>query len=202
MHLEENDYVCLPQLAEAMQRGKEQAKGVVRSTVDASKKVDEIVHVCRRLPLVDVACEVEMRQGDEESVIRINLSKTTYPYSLHNPRAYCPRFPKVKEDGWWLVVGDVENEELLALKRLSCTFSAKATLRVPSDALLVGECRLFLMSDTYIGLDQEINLSRSQGNRWQKAHEEEEEEVDFWADPAYERPSHVLPPWEREGGER
>jgi activating signal cointegrator complex subunit 3 len=35
------------------------------------------------------------------------------------PRVYAPRFPKLKEEGWYLVVGDTSTRELLALKRVS-----------------------------------------------------------------------------------
>lgn len=33
-------------------------------------------------------------------------------------RAYAPRFPKPKDDGWFLTLGHIENMELLALKRV------------------------------------------------------------------------------------
>ena len=29
-----------------------------------------------------------------------------------------PKFPKPKDEGWFLILGDVENRELLALKRV------------------------------------------------------------------------------------
>lgn len=67
------------------------------------------------------------------------------------------RFPKAKEDGWWLVIGDVSNGELIALKRLAFSRTATAKLTVPR-ASLEFECKLFLISDTYIGIDQELQL--------------------------------------------
>ena len=29
-----------------------------------------------------------------------------------------PKFPKPKDEGWFMILGDVENRELLALKRV------------------------------------------------------------------------------------
>lgn len=33
-------------------------------------------------------------------------------------KAQAPRFPKAKDEGWFLVLGDVDRRELLAVKRL------------------------------------------------------------------------------------
>ena len=71
------------------------------------------------------------------------------------------RFPKAKEDAWWLVIGDTTNGEVLALKRMAFTRSANARLTVPRESLW-NECKLFLMSDTYMGIDQEVTLLQPQ----------------------------------------
>lgn len=75
---------------------------------------------------------------------------------------------QVKEEGWWLVVSDQSDTELLALKRLS--FSTATTVRLTFPAAAVNapggdggggdshredECVvLHLISDSYLGLDQ------------------------------------------------
>jgi hypothetical protein len=46
-------------------------------------------------------------------------------------RAFAPRFPKVKEEGWWLVVGTPETRELHALKRVSFGDRLVTRLTIP-----------------------------------------------------------------------
>lgn len=65
---------------------------------------------------------------------------------------------QVKEEGWWLVLGDVDTHELLALKRISFADHTTARLTFP---VINGAGRemagvtLFFMSDSYLGLDQQ-----------------------------------------------
>lgn len=40
-------------------------------------------------------------------------------FQKNESKAYAPKFPKPKDEGWFLIVGDVDNKELVALKRVS-----------------------------------------------------------------------------------
>lgn len=76
--------------------------------------------------------------------------------------AFAPRFPKVKEEGWWLVAGDRASRELYALKRLSIkeeqNCSAKLQFPLSSVAKSAKTVTVYLVSDCYIGLDQEHEI--------------------------------------------
>lgn len=75
---------------------------------------------------------------------------------------------QVKEEGWWLLLGDPRTDQLLALKRLSFGATAHAKLQFPGydpgfgapggaqdgRRLLV----LHLISDSYLGLDQKFDI--------------------------------------------
>ena len=39
-------------------------------------------------------------------------------FQKRDSHAHAPRFPKPKDEGWFLVIGDVEQYEVLALKRV------------------------------------------------------------------------------------
>jgi pre-mRNA-splicing helicase BRR2 len=66
-----------------------------------------------------------------------------------------PRFPKHVEEGWWLVLGDEEADELLALKRIrfSNRTTTKLSFQVCEDPGEM-EITMFLMCDSYMGFDQ------------------------------------------------
>ena len=67
-----------------------------------------------------------------------------------------PHFPKAKEEGWWIVLGETEHAELLDIKRLGkfkCrrrTSLAFSALEFPCYEVYT----IFLISDSYFGLDQ------------------------------------------------
>lgn len=75
-------------------------------------------------------------------------------------KAHSPRFPKAKDEGWWLVLGEVDSKELLALKRVGVVRRrnrTSLTFLSPDTA-----CRkiytVFLMSDCYLGLDSQCDI--------------------------------------------
>ena len=83
--------------------------------------------------------------------------------------AHAPRFPKAKDEGWWLVLGEVDSGELLALKRVGF-IHGRPTARGPGKTKVsLGfpappyACRkiysVYLVSDCYLGLDQQYELS-------------------------------------------
>ena len=67
-----------------------------------------------------------------------------------------PRYPKAKEEGWWLVVGDTKSNTLLAIKRVSLQRRSKVKLdfTAPSDVGMK-PYTLYFMCDSYLGCDQE-----------------------------------------------
>ena len=75
-------------------------------------------------------------------------------------KAHSPRFPKPKDEGWFLVVGEIENKEVIALKRTSFVrgrSSQQLAVYTPETAGRV-IYTLYLMSDAYLGLDQQYDL--------------------------------------------
>jgi hypothetical protein len=78
---------------------------------------------------------------------------------------------QVKEEGWWLVLGDVNTHELLALKRISFADHTTARLTFPvanGAGKEMAGVTLFFMSDSYLGLDQQYFVpvvAKQQGNQ-------------------------------------
>lgn len=75
-------------------------------------------------------------------------------------KAHAPRFPKPKDEGWFLIIGDIENREVVALKRVGYLRGASRqslaiyTPETPGRVIYT----LYLMSDAYLGLDQQYDI--------------------------------------------
>lgn len=98
-----------------------------------------------------------VRRNEEYTLIvglkRLNASK--------NLKAHCPMFLKGKDESWFLVLGDIQNKELWALKRVSGINSQQRYHQLQFTAPnSLGKTKLtfYLISDCYIGLDQQYDI--------------------------------------------
>ncbi len=75
-------------------------------------------------------------------------------------RAYAPRYPKPKDEGWFLLLGEVETREVIALKRVGYVRTKTSTQVAFYTPETVGRViyTLYVMSDSYLGLDQQYDL--------------------------------------------
>jgi pre-mRNA-splicing helicase BRR2 len=125
----------------------------------------DVARVCNRYPNIDLSYEVEdadeLVAGESVSIL-VNLTRDAAEgEAARVPKVHAPRFPKEKEEGWWLVVGDSTNNSLLCIKRI--TLQLKARIKLDFVAPEAGEYAftLFLMCDSYLGCDQEYELKLS-----------------------------------------
>lgn len=94
--------------------------------------------------------------ANEEYTLVLNLQRMGVRSSDH---IYC-RFPKPKDEAWFLNLGDRETGELIALKRVSF----KGTRTSQHLAFTAPESKgrviytLFFISDCIIGMDQQYNV--------------------------------------------
>lgn len=120
----------------------------------------------RRLPAAGVNLREESSwmdvHADQEYVLQVSLRRINVGQQRRkqDSKAQAPRFPKVKDEGWFLVVGEVDRRELLAVKRVgyvrNCT-SVSVAFYTPEKT---GRCiyTLYLLSDSYLGLDQQYDF--------------------------------------------
>jgi len=76
-------------------------------------------------------------------------------------KIYSPKWYKPKIEGWLIIVANEEADELVALKRIRCQKNwsfVRLEMQAPSEP---GPAfyKVYVMSDAYIGLDQEWRLS-------------------------------------------
>lgn len=73
---------------------------------------------------------------------------------------HCPKYPKGKNEAWFITLGSQANDELLAMKRVNVR-GQRSTNRIcfqstPRKGRLL--LTLYLMSDCLIGFDQQFEL--------------------------------------------
>jgi len=101
---------------------------------------------------------------DEESV---DLDSTVH----------APFYPvKNKMENWWLVVGEESSKTLLAIKRI--TIGRALNLRLEYTVPTPGEheLKLFLMSDSYVGVDQDPSFTVNVAEGMDEDEDDEEDE--------------------------
>ena len=159
-------YEALPQLVDACVNKEAAARKALTNAGLKQRQVDEAVNHCQRMPLIDIDAKLS-KDGTEVEVNLRRASKSAGGGGKGGgrgsaPRAILPRYPKAKEEGWWLILGDRNNRELLSLKRVGFGQNTRAKLAVDRSANAVFDPDLFvyLISDCYVGLDQEVEVSR------------------------------------------
>jgi len=122
----------------------------------------DIARFCNRFPNVDLLYEVlqndSVRIG-EDITICVTLERDIDGKTEVGP-VDAPRYPKAKEEGWWLVVGDTKTNSLVAIKRVSLQrkLNIKLQFAAPADAGKKSYI-LYFMCDSYMGCDQEYGFT-------------------------------------------
>jgi pre-mRNA-splicing helicase BRR2 len=126
--------------------------------IDLNYDVQEKEDICSG-DSVTIVCELERDGGEAPGPVK------------------APYYPKRKDEGWWLVVGDVNSNTLLSIKRVSLQARAKVKLEFVAPEPGEYNYTLFFMSDSYLGCDQEYEFDMKIGEaREEESSEEEDEE--------------------------
>ena len=122
----------------------------------------DIARFCNRFPNIDMTYEVldsdNLRAGDDV-MLQVTLERDLEGRTEVGP-VEAPRYPKAKEEGWWLVVGDTRSNQLLAIKRVALQRKSKVKLEFAAPAEAGKKTyTLYFMCDSYLGCDQEYSFS-------------------------------------------
>ncbi|XP_060726018.1 activating signal cointegrator 1 complex subunit 3 isoform X1 [Tachysurus vachellii] len=100
--------------------------------------------------------------ADQEYVLQVSMQRLNAggQRRKQDSKAQAPRFPKPKDEGWFLVLGEVDKRELLAIKRVGYIRNRNVTSLAFYTPEQTGKCiyTLYLMSDSYLGLDQQYDI--------------------------------------------
>jgi activating signal cointegrator complex subunit 3 len=123
----------------------------IRGALENNAEIDQVVDKTR-----DRNTRWIQIHADEAYTLVINLHR----YGERSPEFVHCRFPKPKDEWWFLTLGNQENGELIGMKRInykSNRSSHHLAFNAPSN---VGRVifTLYFISDCYMGLDQQFNI--------------------------------------------
>lgn len=142
---------------------------------DAAKFTNE------KYPDVSLEFEVEdpenLRAG-EASYLNIQIEREVEEDDEIDSVVHAPFYPGKKLENWWLVVGEESTKTLLAIKRVTVgrKLHVKLEFTVPTPGK--HELKLFLMSDSYIGVDQEPSFEVTVAEGMEVDEDDEEDDED------------------------
>eukprot|EP01083_Nonionella_stella_P208232 755841_1 len=131
-------------------------------------ELNEIAAVCNNYPDLELTYEArsngddvtlfvnverELEEDDEDQ----NMDKTKI--RCEAKAVDCRLYPFNKYEAWFLIVGDPENDKLISIKRFTIkTMLQKFKIKFKRSANQSKKLKLYLMSDSYLGLDQYLDI--------------------------------------------
>ncbi|GBP32714.1 Putative U5 small nuclear ribonucleoprotein 200 kDa helicase [Eumeta japonica] len=124
----------------------------------ASAEMADVARFCNRYPNVELTYEVKderrLRVG-KPIVVEVALERED---DVAGP-VIAPFFPQKREEGWWVVIGEPKSNSLVSIKRVSLGRAAKLRLDFVCAGAGKRTYTVYLMSDSYLGADQEYKFS-------------------------------------------
>lgn len=122
----------------------------------------------------EVLDEDEIKAG-EPAYLSVKLSRNVDESAEDDYLVHAPFYPAKKMENWWLVVGDEKTRNLLAIKRVTIGRELQVRLEYTVPAAGEHQLKLLLMSDSYIGVDQERAFTVTAAEGMDVDEEEDEE---------------------------
>ena len=120
---------------------------------------------------------------DEESItagdpshLSISIERDLDDDDEPDTTVHAPFYPAKKMENWWLVVGEDKTKSLLAVKRITIGRSLNLKLEFVVPTPGEHELTLYLMSDSYVGVDQDPSFKITAAEGMEEDDEEDEEE--------------------------
>jgi hypothetical protein len=101
-------------------------------------------------------CLGDLEEGDEAALL-VNVERINHTEPL---RVKTTKFPKAKDVSFMLILGNRKTNEVIGLKRLNFfRFCNRKIIFTIPEILDKNTLALYLMTDSYIGLDQEYTVN-------------------------------------------
>ncbi|KAG9299631.1 hypothetical protein G9A89_020802 [Geosiphon pyriformis] len=141
-------------------------------------KFNEVAKFSNRYPDIEVSVKVldedELLAGAQGN-IEVHLKRDE---ENDIGPVIAPYFPHKKDEGWWIVVCDPEDNKLLGIKRITLNKELDIKLEVAYPERIGRQTlTLYFMSDSYMGSDQDIQFEVDLHEPIEETSEEEEGET-------------------------
>nr|POF26016.1 pre-mrna-splicing factor brr2 [Quercus suber] len=133
-----------------------------------------------RYPNIDLNFELEDAENvvsNAPSYISVAVERQLDDDEEPNLEVHAPFYPiEHKAENWWLVVGEESSKTLLAIKRVQIQRVLKTRLEIVIPTPGKKELTLFLMSDSYVGVDQAPTFHVEVGEGAEESEEDDEDD--------------------------
>jgi pre-mRNA-splicing helicase BRR2 len=158
---------------------KDYATLVKRLSLDNKQLAQAAAFTNNKYPILELDFEVEDPENitaGEPSYLKIKVEREVEEDEEVDATVHAPFYPNQKMENWWLVVGDEKTKSLLAIKRV--TIGRKLELRLDYTVPTPGEheLTLYLMCDSYVGVDQAPTFTVTAAEGMEEDESEEEDE--------------------------
>jgi pre-mRNA-splicing helicase BRR2 len=152
---------------------------VKRLGLDNKQLAQAAAFTNEKYPNIELDFQVEDPENitsGEPAYLKIKIEREVEEDEEPDTTVHAPFYPGKKMENWWLVVGDEKTKNLLAIKRV--TIGRKLDLRLEYIVPTPGEheLTLYLMSDSYVGVDQAPTFTVTAAEGMEEDESEEEEE--------------------------
>ncbi|MCJ1397036.1 DEIH-box ATPase [Xylographa trunciseda] len=161
---------------------KKSASLIKRTGLENKQLAQAAAFTNNKYPNIDLEFEVEEGEvtAGSPAYLKVKLEREMDEDEEGEPdiTVHAPFYPAKKVENWWLVVGGANNS-LLAIKKV--TIGRKLDLRLEYVVPTPGkhELTLYLMSDSYVGVDQDptFTVEAAEGMDEDEDNEEEDDEA-------------------------
>ncbi|KAI9878001.1 MAG: DEIH-box ATPase [Pleopsidium flavum] len=129
----------------------------------------------------NIVLEFDLEDKDDitagsPAYIKIKIEREVDEDEEPDTTVHAPFYPQTKLENWWLVVGEEKTKSLLAIKRV--TIGRKLEMRLEYVVPTPGEhdLTLYLMSDSYVGVDQDPSFTVTAAEGMEEDEGDNEEE--------------------------
>lgn len=130
--------------------------------------VSSLYQELQRFPHIQIKVRLQNKDNGTRSSCSLSVRLDNMNTKRKSSRAFTPRFSKVKDEAWWLVLGNDLTSELYALKRVSFTDHLVTHMELPSSSVTSQGLKLILVSDCYLGYELEYPLEELITNQPQR----------------------------------